>query len=310
MIINGVDTDALPELFGSCKSGTTLILDGDGPAYVASATAKRLDTALRNFQQAVLTQMFLTKTQDCRVHFTAKDSKKAGRFNVRAIKPYQGQRKGKSKPALLEPLREAAAHHSNWLQEYEVILHREVEADDGMMWDAYRLGERGVMWSDDKDLRMTPYPYFCKKKGVILPSQPFGWVEPAFTPSGTMKLVGQGPLFFWAQMLMGDTADNIQGILRLNGVKCGPATAYEALRELEKTNIHTVANYVVNAYREIDQNIVAEGYLLWMLRWPGDHVVRYMLELDLTEENKKFVQHCAYERVWYVQEEFKHADQI
>lgn len=305
MIVNGIDTDAMPPLFGNVVQGRVLIVDGDGPAYVAAATAKRLDTALRNFQQNILTQLFLTKAQTARIHFTAKTSKKAGRFNVVAIKPYQGQRKDKAKPSLVEPLREAAADRSNWLEEYECVLHRELEADDGMMHDAYQLGENGLIWSDDKDLRMTPYPYWCREKGVILPSQPFGWLQPKYTPSGTMKLIGQGPLFFWAQMLMGDTADHIQGLLRYRGALCGPARAYEVLHPLEAAgDMNAVANVVLDAYRAIDQNPVAEGYLLWMLRWPGDHVVHYFNSLALSKDNADFVRDCAYNRMWYKQETY------
>lgn len=303
MIVNGIDTDAMPPLFGNVVQGRVLIVDGDGPAYVAAATAKRLDTALRNFQQNILTQLFLTKAQTARIHFTAKTSKKAGRFNVVAIKPYQGQRKDKAKPSLVEPLREAASDRSTWLEEYECVLHRELEADDGMMHDAYQLGENGLIWSGDKDLRMTPYPYWCREKGVILPSQPFGWLQPKYTPSGTMKLIGQGPLFFWAQMLMGDTADHIQGLLRYRGELCGPAKAYEVLHPLEAAgDMNAVANVVLDAYRAIDQNPVAEGYLLWMLRWPGDHVVHYFNSLTLSKDNADFVRDCAYNRMWYKQE--------
>lgn len=298
-IIQGIDVDALPDQFEGCVQGRTLVLDGDGPCYVISSTVKRLDTAIRNYQQYILTQMFLTKAQDCRIHLTARDSTKAGRFNVKAIKPYQGQRKGKAKPALLEPLREAIALHDNWLEEFEVILHRDLEADDGMMHDAYRLGESSVIWSGDKDLRMTPYPYYEQKKGVIMQSEPFGYLYMDYTKSGTAKCLGQGPLFFWAQMLMGDQADHIQGILRLNGQKCSHVGAYNALYPLEQhKDINVVANYVIDAYRAIDQNPLPEGYLLWMQRWAGDHVLSYFNSLNLSNENRSFIYDCFYRDWW------------
>lgn len=294
-IVCGVDVDALPDQWEGCVAGRTLILDGDGPAYVVSSTVKRLDTAVRNYQQYILTQMFLTKAQDCRIHLTASGSHKAGRFLVKAVKPYQGQRTNKSKPALLEPLRQAIANPENWLPEFVTIMHHELEADDGMMHDAYRLQENGLIWSDDKDLRMTPYPYWCKKKATVLPSQPFGWLEPSTTPSGTVKLVGQGPLFFWAQMLMGDTADHIQGILKFNGKQCGPAGAYIALKDCK--SIDEAANIVIDAYRVIDQNPLPEGYLLWMQRGRGDSVIQYFNEVGMSDENRRFLYEC-YHRDW------------
>ena len=298
--IQGIDTSALADQFQSAVPGRTLIIDGDGPCYVAAATAKRLDTALRNFQQKILTRMFLTGASDCRIHLTARDSDKHGRFRVKAGKPYQGNRKSKAKPPLLEPLRELVADNSTWLDDYSVLLHRELEADDGMIQDAYRLGENGVICSEDKDLRMTPYPYYEIDLGQVQPSQPVGWVSIKHTPSGTPKLTGQGPLFFWAQMLMGDTADNVQGVARYNGKLCGAVGAFDVLKDV--TCINDAANTVLDAYREINKNAIAEGWLLWLTRWHKDNVIQYMRELNLTGANRDFIEDCVL-RDWVMPKE-------
>lgn len=302
----GVDLGALPPQFEGMVAGRTLILDGDGPAYVAAATVKRLDTAIRRFQETVLTQMFLTRSQSARIHLTASDSMKAGRGRILAAKPYQGNRKGKAKPALLEPLREAMALRENWLPEFEhVTMHRLLEADDGMMQDAYRLGDACVVSSEDKDLRMTAAPYWCEKSGRVLPGEPVGFVGIDYTEvAKTAKLVGQGPMFFWGQMLCGDTADNVRGIERYRGQLCGVVGAYEALGNVKC--IHEAANTVLDAYREIDQNPLAEGWLLWLLRWPGDSFWNYLQELELTQKNKAFVQQCAGRR-WFLRPGEQHA---
>lgn len=300
MIVQGVDLDALPDQFSSEVPGRTLILDGDGPCYVAAATVKRLDTALRNFQQEILKRMFLAGASDCRIHLTSRDSDKHGRFRVKATKPYQGNRKSKAKPPLLEPLRELVADNSTWLENYNVLLHRELEADDGMIQDAYRLREDGVICSEDKDLRMTPYPYYEIERGQVLPGQPVGWVSVKYTPSGTPKLTGQGPLFFWAQMLMGDTADNVAGVQKYNGKLCGVVGAYDVLKDV--TCIDTAANTVIDAYRAIDQNVIAEGWLLWLTRWHKDNVLAYMRELNLTDTNRSFIEDCAM-RDWVLPKE-------
>jgi len=299
-VIQGVNTADITDQFDNAVQGRTLIIDGDGPAYVASATAKRIDTALRNFQSEMLKRMFLTKASDIRVHLTARSSDKYGRFRVKANKPYQGQRKGKSKPALLEPLREMVADNATWLDEYCVIMHRELEADDGMIQDAYRLGENGVISSEDKDLRMTPYPYYESDRGQVMPSQPEGWVSLKLTPAGNAKMTGQGPMFFWAQMLAGDTADNISGIQRYAGELCGPARAIAVLQDC--TNTHDAANLVLDGYRKINQNAVAEGWLLWLTRWHKDNVIEYMLSRELSPENRDFVQDCVH-RDWVIPRE-------
>lgn len=302
MIIQGTDISTLPDQFGSYEQGRTLILDGDGPCYVAACTVKRLDTAISRFQQLVLKDMFMTAAQHCRIHLTSKDSDKHGRFRIKGIKPYQGNRAGKDKPPLLEPLREAVADSSTWLEQYDVVLHRELEADDGMIQDAYQLKEFGVIKSEDKDLRMTPYLYYEQKRGQVMASQPVGWVSIAHTNSGTAKLTGQGPLFFWGQMLMGDTADHIQGVLRLNGSKCGPAGAYNALKDV--ININDAANIVLDAYRVINQNPIPEAWLLWLLRWHNDNVLKYFDELELSPANRDFINECMY-REWCVPREDK-----
>ena len=300
MIVQGVDISALPDQFQSAVPGRTLIIDGDGPCYVAAATVKRLDTALRNFQQEILKRMFLAGASDCRIHLTSRASDKYGRFRVKAGKPYQGNRKSKSKPPLLEPLRELVADNSTWLDDYSVLLHRELEADDGMIQDAYRLGENGVIYSEDKDLRMTPYPYYEIDRGQVQPNQPVGWVSIKHTPSGTPKLTGQGPLFFWAQMLMGDTADNVQGVARYNGKLCGAVCAFDVLKDVRC--IHDASNIVLDAYREINQNAVAEGWLLWLTRWHKDNVIQYMRELNLTPANRDFIEDCVL-RDWVLPKE-------
>lgn len=298
MIVQGVDLSSLPAQFGSYTPGRTLILDGDGPCYVVASTVKRMDTAIRRYQQDMLKFMFLTNAEHVRVHLTAHDSLKANRHFVNAVKPYQGQRKGKAKPALLEPLRQAMADRSNWLPEFEVFYHRELEADDGMMHDAYYYKELGVIRSEDKDLRMTPYPYWDIESGRLMQSESVGWLEMKYTPAGNTKCIGQGPVFFWAQMLMGDTADNIQGILRLDGQKCGAVGAYNALAPRVYLGIDNVANFVLDAYREIDQNPISEGFLLWMQRWSGDSVLQYFSELNLSDENRRYIHEC-YERNWF-----------
>lgn len=307
MNIQGIDLSKLGDQFHGHVQGRTLILDGDGPAYVAAATVKTLPTAIRKMQTAILTQLFLTKAENAIVHLTANTSAKAGRFNILAAKPYQGNRKSKAKPPLLEACRQALAQRQNWLPEFEVIMHHILEADDGMMQDAYRLKEHGVMWSDDKDLRMTPYPYWEQKTQTIVVPSGFGSLHLAYTDSGTVKCLGYGKKFFWAQMLMGDTADNIQGVAKLNGKLCGPKGAFEYLDPF--TDESAGANAVLDAYREIDQNPLPEGWLLWLLRRDGDTFWQYLNELILTPANRAFLDDCA-RRVWFKQPESKREEEF
>jgi hypothetical protein len=304
MIIAGIDTSAVPSQFENAVPGRTLILDGDGPCYVVAATTKRMDTAIRRFQSEVLRCMFLSKAEDCTVHLTAHNSDKHGRFRVIAEQPYQGNRKNKDKPSLLEPLREAMADRSNWLPEFnEVILHRKLEADDGMIQQAYGLGERGVVWSEDKDLRMTPYPYYEQKTGTVSPSVKGAGELWLVQKTASQVLAGRGRLFFWGQMLCGDQADHVKGIREVDGKKCGSVGAYDLLKSVGNDE-NKAANTVIDLYRAIDQNVVAEGWLLWLLRTEGDNVLKYMLSLNLTGINRDYVQSCAF-RSWVLPKDEK-----
>lgn len=301
MIVCGVDLSSLGSQFEGFTPGRTLIIDADGPAYAAAATVKTVGTGLRKFQQNILAQMFMAKAERAELHLTASTSAKAGRFNIIAAKPYQGNRKNKAKPPLLEPLRQAIAHESNWLAEYDATMHHLLEADDGMMMSAYRLGKDGVVWSEDKDLRMTPYVYFERKTNQLIEVKGFGSLY-LDTSTSTTKCLGYGLKFFWAQMLMGDQADHIQGVAKLNGALCGPVAAFNALNPIDDEN--EAANFVIDAYRTINQNPIPEGWLLWLLRREGDTFWVYLNELQWSPANRAFLDDCV-RRQWFKQPESK-----
>ena len=298
LTIGGINVDDLAEEEGAgfalAKNGRTLIIDADGPAYRAAATVKTVPTGLRKFQSEILEQIFLADCESGEAFLTHETCTKAGRFTIKAVQPYQGQRSSGVKPPLLPLVREAA-----WLEgampEFDVHMEKVVEADDAMMMLSYQLGDDGVVRSDDKDLRMTPYPYYEIKRGVIMPADPFGelWIDDStVTPS----LKGRSLKFFWAQMMMGDSADHIKGLLKYKGSNVGYSGAYKALHPLK--DIEAVCNTVIDAYRAIDQNPLAEGWLLWMLRSPTDNVFHYFNELPFSDANRRYLDECV-RRDWF-----------
>lgn len=277
-----------------------LIYDADILAYQVSATVKTLPTAIRNFQRGVQERMFLAGCGKAAVHLTASDSFKTGRHLIKAFKPYQGNRDNKAKPGLLEPLREAMANPNNWLDDFiEVTLHREIEADDQAMIDSYYYKERGVVSSEDKDLRMTPYSFYEHRRGVVLPPCGLGSLWLHVTEGGKEALEGHGRIFFWAQMLMGDQADNIRGLDRGYGKQYGPKGALEALDGIDCE--HEAANIVVDLYKSGNQNPWPEAFLLHMLRSPADTIHDKFGEIEWTPQNEEFLNECD-ERDWFAQE--------
>ena len=102
------------------------------------------------------------------------------------------------------------------------------------------------------------------------------------------KAIGFGTAFFWMQMLMGDTADHIQGcpkIMNKKGDKlvlCGKVSAYDLL--VDATSDKECLRIVMDAYKltedythyltgapcEWQEVFWSNAQMLWMQRTPGD----------------------------------------
>lgn len=280
------DLDSLPTMFERSVQGRTLILDSDFPAYQAAATVKRLETAITRFQTLVETERFVVGAEFVEVHLTPTGCNKCRRFDYPTVKPYQGQRTG-PKPALLQPLRSAIQTHT-WPDNWSVYGWLDREADDGMIMHGLRHGANGIISSGDKDLCLTSGPYWIIEEGRLdIIENRFGWIAPSETPSGTKKVKGHGTKFFWAQMLMGDSADNVKGIIQYNRSNCGPVAAWDILK-----NVHDesqAANLVLRAYSVIQQDPLAEAQCLWLRRSDDDCAYKYLCELDLDTDIRAWI---------------------
>lgn len=288
-------------------------MDYDGPLYAAAATSAKLSTAIGKAQKALYEFMFLTNCRAARAHLTSRLSTKAGRFELIGAKgAYQGNRDSTPKPPLLEPLREAMAKPGVFPDpNVQVFLHTDKEADDGMMIDAYSVKD-AVVASADKDLRIVPCAYYDMTTGKIdRIKDRFGWAS--YNPT-LEKVVGHGTKFFWAQMLMGDVADHVRGLLHVQRhipdkvykrppkdpskrklgytVKdeCGVVLTGQILDRY--TSEDACANGVIDLYRDIDQNPLPEAAMLWLLRTPEDSGEGYIWSLNLTPANREFIEDC------------------
>lgn len=287
----GVDISGLGSPFEGVVVGRTLIMDGDSACYKVTTTAKKMDTAIRRFTTEIYEAMYLTKAESARVHLTPKGCFKNGRHLLLGAKPYQAQRSS-VKPTLLEPLRLLAPSLFQPHEAIQVFAHYDIEADDAVMMDSYSV-ENSIVWSEDKDLNIVPSARYCIRTGrtlLLTPGDRFGWVGTRKTEGGAVKSDGHGTKFFWLQMLMGDTADNIKGIIKLDGKNCGEVSALAALEHVSCEN--HAANLVINGYRAIGQNPLPEAEALWLIRMRGDTAAGYIWSLDLTPLNRAFIQEC------------------
>ena len=293
--------DDLPEQFPPPIPGRILLLDSDFMAYQAAATVKNLDTAVRRFQTLVETQRFLVNAETVRVHLTESGCQKLRRFDYPTVKPYQANRDGKAKPPLLGPLRRAIPT-LDWESHWSIHSWRDREADDGLMMDACIFGDSAVMVSGDKDLNITPGPLWIADEGRIdyIPDR-FGWIKLKQTTNGN-KVVGHGTRFYWCQMLMGDTADNVKGLVSYNNRPIGPVGAYQLIKDVPDES--AAVELVVKAYADINQDVLAEAECLWLRRSLDDSAYAYICELGLPD----YLQHWVNSLHNYHLELFDHID--
>lgn len=276
-------------------SGVTLLLDGDGLAYKVASCYKRMETCYNNFRLGVFEMMELSGAEFARVHLTPEGCSKNDRHLLIGAKQYQHNRGNSVKPPLLAELRATLPELYSQDETITVIGNYSVEADDALMIDCYSM-QNTVLISPDKDLKIAPTARYDENQGRILRiSDRFGWLGERFTESGKMKIDGHGTAFFWAQMLMGDTADGVKGILKYNNKLCGEKTTYEILKGIRVED--DAANLVIDGYRAINQNPLPEAGMLWLLRTPEDTAEGYICSLGLTPENRDFILDC-YNRKW------------
>ena len=196
------------------------------------------------------------------------------RVAVAKDKEYKGTRKA-DKPF----------HFNNLLQHilasYDAVVNEDgLEADDLMCIQQYSRWVRDefdtIICSRDKDVRQCPgwhYSWEVAKQASIGPIfvEPLGFLEhknagevDARGRAKPAKIFGVGEKFFYYQLLVGDTVDNIGGIQGR-----GPVFAYNLLKDAPSARAcyELVAEKYVQAYGD-DWKVKfrEQADLLWMVR--------------------------------------------
>lgn len=158
-------------------------------------------------------QALLTGAEHFVMHVTPSGSTKGNRSAQAVQQEYQASRADREKPEHLDAVRAYMGNHAYGM------VHLNREADDGMAMANYSAADRNlsVIVSKDKDLRMVPGLHWCfDTEALVDVTDPFGsiWVDDS---KSSKKLVGWGTKFFWAQCIMGDTADHIKGLPAVPG---------------------------------------------------------------------------------------------
>lgn len=310
-LLNGIDLDSLAAQMEPAQSGKVLLLDADFIVYQAAATVKTLPTAIRRFYTLVMTEMFLTGCKTCKAFITPTGSAKCQRYLYPSALPYQGQRKNRQELPLRQPLKTHLIQNQMEYPDIEIVCDDWFEADDMLIQYSYDLKESGLLSSQDKDLRLTPYPWWDAKMGRAEGTLDTHYGYLYWDPDEATPLKGRGTAFFWAQMLMGDPADNVKGITKLDGKACGPRGAYEFLKDF-KTEPEA-ANAVVAAYARSNQNVLAEAEMMWLRRSADDSAHLYLMEVLTDDALIQWVQQLHEyhtQHIKWIQEQADYADDM
>jgi hypothetical protein len=302
MNINGIDVSGLGHKEKSkaipTVPGRVVHIDGDFLAYmVAYDDSKSIEDMKHNCSVKAEKIRLMAGAETMQIHSTPKESNKGGRYEIALLREYQTGRKGKPKPKYLHLIR-AYMHN-----EMNAIQHVDCEADDGMsmaQYGAIAAGNRNlsIIATKDKDLQMVPGLALDWDTGEITDTQDdFGYIR-LDRDKAQPKIKGRGWKMFWAQMLTGDTADNISGLPMVCDLQylprgkhkaCGPVLAYEILNPLttnkeafavvkklfydyhnvkdDKGNLlHPFTNWRDGSIITPGQAFVSEAMLLWMRR--------------------------------------------
>jgi hypothetical protein len=185
------------------------------------------------------------------------------RERIATVKPYKGTRH-----------HEKPFHFDNLtayiLGAYDCRVSNGFEADDLICIEQWsrRNDMDTIICTRDKDLRMCPGWQFGWECGLQPSFGPElvdakGWIKLKQNKNGS-EIKGVGLKFFFAQMLVGDTVDNIPGC-----PKIGPVKAFEILDACNTKREHELA--IIEAYKKpypdnYKEMIEEQSKLLWMVR--------------------------------------------
>ena len=223
----GISTDDLESQLGSptvpVTPGRVAHIDADFMAYIVAADTraeingeKPMRNITHKFGQIKSFANTIARYAGAEkyvLHLTPTGSTKGGRAQQVVQQEYQGNRKSKEVIQHLIPLR------SYMIDECNAIPHMDQEADDGLVQAMLDDPINNIIVSDDKDLLMAPGLHYVPrtKEFMDVAFEDFGKLD--VTDKG--KVVGYGPAFFFLQLIMGDTADNIKGLPLTQGAKKG-----------------------------------------------------------------------------------------
>jgi len=221
----------------------TVLIDGDSIAYMAgwSPTLKDVGVAIDRLMTNILAD---TEADNYEMYIEVWEVKKTNfRMELATTKPYKGTRKKAQKPEFLNESREIL--RDSW----NANLVNGMESEDKVLIRQGQIGyDKSIIAHIDKDLDQSPgfhYNYNHREKYTITPQE------------AHKKL--------WAQVLTGDSVDNIPGVKGWGKVKA------ETL--VESTPLEDIPVAVARVYAQKGYHygyLLEQGGLVYLLRSNND----------------------------------------
>jgi len=217
-----------------------ILIDGDILTYRAAFSCEdqpledacdKIDEMVEDVVEAI---SFGGDDGICEMFITGK-----GNFRYDVQPTYKQNRSGKPKPQHLEALRDYL------IEAYDAKVSVGQEADDDITIRATQIGPSATIASIDKDFLQVPCWHYNLNKGTL---------------TAVNEL--DGLRFFYTQIIMGDTADNVFGIKGVGPVKAGKLLA-AATTEREFYDV------CVAAYNGDAGKVLENARLLWLRREEG-----------------------------------------
>lgn len=215
------------------------LLDADILCYrVGFATNDEHENTAIETMAVFLEDMLMFDLVDCEGHELFLTGKSNYRHDIAVTAPYKGNRKDVKKPIHLPLLRE-------YLQTaWAASVSDGQEADDDIAIRATELGDNCIIVSIDKDFMQVPgwhYNFVKREKKLVTPEE--------------------GLRFFYRQILMGDSADNIKGVPRVGAVRSEKMLApFQTEKEFYACCVEALG----------EERVLENGRLLWLRRKPNE----------------------------------------
>ena len=202
----------------------------------------------------IVTEILKTTGADSYEIYLTSNDKTNFRYSVAKRLPYKGNRK-QPRPAHYDLIRD-------YLEaKYKAIVISNMEADDELGIRMMECKQDAIICTIDKDLNMIPGAHYnFVTKNLYTTSDP-GNLK---LDKDKRKLVGGGLIWFYSQLLLGDSSDNIPGIPGY-----GPVKVFNALKDIktEDKMLEVVYNIFKKEYKEKAKDNLAEVMdLLWIQR--------------------------------------------